>query len=126
MLYCEHCQIAFDGDTCPECGSLGRTPRGDDYCLLTQQPGIFAKMLLDVLEQNGIEAAERATQGATGIFSNMNMEIYRIYVPIEQFARAAELRDELFSPDSVAEDGDGEGFESEEEEEEEDEAREDS
>ena len=47
----------------------------------------------------------QATQGATGIFSNMNMEIYRIYVPLERFKEAGELRDELLSPDSAVEDG---------------------
>ncbi len=118
MLYCPNCQITFDGDTCPECGSLGRTPAGDDYCFLEQQPGIFAKMLMEVLEQNGIEATFRATQGATGIFSNMNMEIYRVFVPMNQFEKAAELRDELFSPDSVAGDEDESDEEAEEEREE--------
>ncbi len=102
MLYCPRCRMLFDGDTCPECTSLGRTPASGDFCLLAQQPGMFARMLLDVLEQNGIEAASQATQGATGIFSNMNMEIYRIYVPLDQLSKAEELRDELFSPESIA------------------------
>ena len=114
MLYCPNCRTLFDGDTCPDCSSLGRTPAPGDFCLLTQQPGIFARMLLDVLEQNSIEAVSQATQGATGIFSNMNMELYRIYVPLESFRQAEELRDELFSPDSVA--GDDGDCEAEEEE----------
>ena len=115
MLYCPRCRMLFEGNTCPDCSSLGRTPAPGDFCLLTQQPGIFARMLLDVLEQNGIEAVSQATQGATGIFSNMNMEIHRIYVPMEQIKQAGELRDELFSPDSVAaDDGDGEAEEEEE------------
>lgn len=105
MLYCPRCRLLFDGNTCPDCSSLGRTPAPGDFCLLAQQPGIFARMLLDVLEQNGIEAVSQATQGATGIFSNMNMEIYRIYVPLERFKEAGELRDELLSPDSTVEDG---------------------
>ena len=105
MLYCPRCRLLFDGNTCPDCSSLGRTPAPGDFCLLTQQPGMFARMLLDVLEQNGIEAVSQATQGATGIFSNMNMEIYRIYVPLERFKEAGELRDELLSPDSAVEDG---------------------
>lgn len=105
MLYCPRCRLLFDGNTCPDCSSLGRTPAPGDFCLLAQQPGIFARMLLDVLEQNGIEAVSQATQGATGIFSNMNMEIYRIYVPLERFKEAGELRDELLSPDSAVEDG---------------------
>ena len=113
MLYCPYCRMLFDGDTCPDCSSLGRTPAPGDFCLLTQQPGIFARMLLDVLEQNGIEAVSQATQGATGIFSNMNMEIYRIYVPLEHLQQAGELRDELFSPDSAVGD---DGAEAEEEE----------
>ena len=108
MLYCPRCRLLFDGNTCPDSSSLGRTPAPGDFCLLAQQPGIFARMLLDVLEQNGIEAVSQATQGATGIFSNMNMEIYRIYVPLERFKEAGELRDELLSPDSAVEDsGDG-------------------
>ena len=119
MLYCTRCRMLFDGNTCPECSSLGRNPAPGDFCLLTQQPGIFARMLLDVLEQNGIEAVSQATQGATGIFSNMNMEIHRIYVPLERFKQAEELRDELFSPDSVAEDGADSGTAEDEEEEEE-------
>ncbi len=108
MLYCPHCMILFDGDTCPDCSSLGRTPAPGDFCLLTQQPGMFARMLLDVLENNGIEAVSQATQGATGIFSNMNMEIYRVFVPLESLPQAEELRDELFSPDSIAEDDEAE------------------
>ena len=101
MLYCTRCRTLFQENSCPECGSLGRTPENGDFCLLAQQPGIFAKMLLEVLEQNGIEAASQATQGATGIFSNMNMEIYRIYVPLERLEQAQELRDELFSPEAA-------------------------
>ena len=116
MLYCPRCRLLFDGNTCPDCSSLGRTPAPGDFCLLAQQPGIFARMLLDVLEQNGIEAVSQATQGAIGIFSNMNMEIYRIYVPLEKIKQAGELRDELFSPDSIAGDG---GTEEEKETEEE-------
>ena len=118
MLYCPRCRILFEGDACPDCSSLGRTPAPGDFCLLTQQPGIFARMLLDVLEQNGVEAASQATQGATGIFSNMNMEIYRIFVPWENFKQAEELRDELFSPDSIADGDADEGAEEETEEEE--------
>lgn len=114
MLYCPYCRMLFDGDTCPDCSSLGRTPAPGDFCLLTQQPGIFARMLLDVLEQNGIEAVSQATQGATGIFSNMNMEIYRIYVPLERLDQAGELRDELFS--AAGDDGAGPEEEKEEEE----------
>ncbi len=104
MLYCTRCRMLFSGDTCPECGSLGRTPQREDYCLLTEQPGIFAKMLLDVLDQEGIPTAFRATQGAVGIFSNMDMELYRIYVPLAHLERAASLRDGLLGPDG----GDGE------------------
>ncbi len=114
MLYCPHCRLLFEGDMCPDCSSLGRTPAEGDYCFLTDQPGMFAKMLLDVLEQNGIDAVSRASQGATGIFSNMNMELHRIFVPLEQLDRAAELKDELFSPESIAGDEGEEDGETEE------------
>ncbi len=117
MRYCTHCQKLFDEASCPDCQSLGRTPRPEDWCQTAEQPKMFAQMLADVLEQNGIPSAFTSTQGGTGIFSNMNMEIYRVFVPYSFLDRASLLADELFSPESIAEGEDPPEEEGEEEQE---------
>ena len=124
MPYCANCQKMFDEPLCPDCGSLGRTPQPGDWCLLEEQPKMFAQMLSDVLEQNGIPSACTSTQGGTGLFSNMNMEMYRVFVPWSEMERARLLSGELFSADPAAADAEEDGPESgagetEEEEEEE-------
>ena len=103
-LYCETCRQLFDGDVCPDCGSLGRHVRPTDYCLMATQPGIFAGMLTDILKQNGIPAVSQATQGALGIFSSLNMEEYQVFVPYEKLEEAEGWMRDFLASEPLPED----------------------
>ena len=107
MRYCTRCRRLFDGPECPDCRSLGRTPRAEDWCLLSEEPRVYCDMLRDVLEQNGIPSVFAATQGGLGLFSNVNMELYRLFVPYPRLEEAARLRAELFSASLPDENADG-------------------
>ena len=102
-LYCETCHQLFEEDVCPDCGSLGRHVQPSDYCLLTTQPGIYAGMLCDILKQNEIPAVSRATQGAMGLFSSLNMEEHQIFVPYDRMEAAEGCLQDFLSAEPVPE-----------------------
>ena len=101
MRYCTRCRKLFEGPECPDCQNLGRTPQAEDWCLLDEQPKVFSDMLRDVLEQNGIPSTAASTQGGLGLFANVNMERYKLYVPYPCLEQAALLKQELFSADGA-------------------------
>lgn len=97
--YCEACQLVFEGEVCPACGSRKvREPSGTDLCFLCQKPIMWAEMAEDVLTNNGIPFLPRREMGL-GLSLNvgpMNDHV-RIYVPYDQLARATELMEGLFT-----------------------------
>lgn len=93
------------------------------YRLLTEKEEMWGRMLMEVLEDNGIPCAARPVLGAAVVIYSGARERLRIYVPDDRFDEAEALADQLFSEDSVAEeesetdgeDEDGEDEASEEE-----------
>ncbi|MBO4322447.1 MAG: DUF2007 domain-containing protein [Clostridia bacterium] len=93
------------------------------YRLLTEKEEMWGRMLMEVLEDNGIPCAARPVLGAAVVIYSGARERLRIYVPDDRFDEAEALAEQLFSEDSVAEeesetdgeDEDGEDEASEEE-----------
>ena len=61
---------------------------------------MWARMLMEVLTDNGIPCATRSTYGAALVIRAGMHERLKIYVPSECFEKASELADELFSADN--------------------------
>ena len=88
------------------------------YRLLTEKEEMWGRMLMEVLEDNGIPCAARPVLGAAVVIYSGARERLRIYVPEDRFDEAEALAELLFSEDSVAEEEsetDGEDETSEEE-----------
>ena len=73
------------------------------YRLLTEKEEMWGRMLMEVLEDNGIPCAARPVLGAAVVIYSGARERLRIYVPDDRFDEAEALAEQLFSEDSVAE-----------------------
>ena len=98
-MYCEACNRIYEGARCPVCGSkAGRQPQPDDICFLMEQETMWARMLEDVLRQNGIEVWTKSTYGAGLVIKSGGMfERLRLYVRYARLQEARELSALLFS-----------------------------
>jgi len=98
-MYCEACNIDFDGRCCPSCGSTDvREPTGNDFCFLTERAQIWADMLSDVLRQNAIPFLQRKKLGAgMALKTGPLFESVRFYVLYSHLSRARELVQTLFA-----------------------------
>ena len=68
-----------------------------DYTLLVEKEEIWARMLAEVLEDNGIPCAMLPIYGA-GLSMKVGMQDwYKVFVPKEHLETAKDLVDELFS-----------------------------
>lgn len=73
----------------------------DGYVLLAEKEEIWAKMLMNVLEDNNIPCVSLPVYGA-GLTIRIGMQdILKVYVPSENLPHAMELFQELFSSDVV-------------------------
>lgn len=100
-MYCQSCQIAFDGSrNCPVCGSTRIRPAlPGDICFLTDTDPILGGMLKDVLDQNGIPSLANSTIGAgMAMRAGSMFERVRYYVRYEHLLKAKEIVEELFNP----------------------------
>ena len=71
-----------------------------DYELLTEKESMWAEMLLEVLENNGIRAVSIPVFGAAMTLRGGARERLRVYVPASDLPKARELVDELFSAEA--------------------------
>lgn len=69
------------------------------YEFLIEKEEMWAKMLIEVLNDNGIPCVSRSVLGAGFVIKTGLPERLRIYVPCDQKERAAELANELFCAD---------------------------
>ena len=75
----------------------------DGYILLVEKEEMWAKMLMQVLEDNHVPCAALPVYGAgfslkTGIHDRL-----KVYVPVDNLPQATELVEELFSAESILE-----------------------
>ena len=59
-LYCENCQLVFEGDRCPSCGrNRVREPLPNDPCFICEKQIMWGEMLAEALKNNGIDVYKR-------------------------------------------------------------------
>ena len=75
----------------------------EGYVLLTEKEEMWAKMLMEVLRDNGIPCASLPVHGAGLVMRTMAQERLKIFVPSGELGRASELEAALFSAEAVLE-----------------------
>ena len=73
------------------------------YVLLTEKEEMWAKMLMEVLSDNGIPATALPVHGAGLVLHTMTQERLKVFVPAADLPRASELVEALFSAEAVLE-----------------------
>ena len=71
------------------------------YEFLTEKEEMWARMLMEVLKDNGIPYAVESVYGAGLVLRGGMKERLRVFVPSESFEKASDLVDELFSGEGV-------------------------
>ena len=70
---------------------------GSGYALLTEKESMWARMLEEVLKDNGVPCVTVPVFGAGMALRAGVQERLKVYVPAERMAQAGELMEELFS-----------------------------
>lgn len=95
MMYCDKCQYAFEGDSCPICMSRKvRQPILCDSCFLCETGKDGADTLKAALESKSIPAKVRENTGKDG------SEQIKLYVPFSRLQEAVNIMRELFCTDN--------------------------
>lgn len=95
-MYCANCQIAFEADRCPVCGSRKCRPaQPEDICFLTEKDSLNAGILEDLCRQNNIPVLKKSTIGAgMAMKAGALFEHFRFYVRYEHLEKAKEILEE--------------------------------
>ena len=97
MNYCERCHVAVPEERCPVCGqSHLPAVRGDDYCFLVEKEDMWAQMLLEILEDNGVHPICHDAMDVVWVMRGGEKSRQRIYVPFRHWDLAQELMQEAF------------------------------
>jgi hypothetical protein len=75
----------------------------EGYVLLTEKDEMWAKMLMDVLTDNGIPCTSLPVHGIGLVMRTMAQEQLKVFVPAGDLARASELVEALFSENAILE-----------------------
>lgn len=75
----------------------------DGYVLLVEKEEMWAKMLIQVLEDNNIPCTAIPVYGAGFSIKTGTQERLKVYVPADNLPQATELVEELFSAESIQE-----------------------
>lgn len=75
----------------------------NEFEFLIEKDAMFAQMLMQVLENNGIPCAAQPVYGAGFTMRTGVQERLRIFVPAGAMEQAKDLADILFSPESIVE-----------------------
>ena len=76
----------------------------EGYVLLVEKEEMWARMLMEVLEDNGVACAALPVYGAALSLKTGLQERMRVFVPSEKLTAAKELVEELFSVQAILED----------------------
>ena len=71
------------------------------YVLLVEKEEMWARMLMQVLEDNNVPCAVLPVYGAGFVIKTGTQERLKVYVPSENLPQATELLQELFSAEIV-------------------------
>jgi hypothetical protein len=75
----------------------------DGYILLVEKEEMWAKMLMQVLEDNHVPCAALPVYGAGFSLKTGIQDRLKVYVPVDNLPQATELVEELFSAESILE-----------------------
>ena len=75
----------------------------EGYVLLTEKEEMWAKMLMEVLQDNGIPCASLPVHGIGLVMRTMAQERLKVFVPAGDLPRASELVEALFSDNAILE-----------------------
>ncbi len=97
MHYCDRCHAAVSGEFCPGCGR-GALPdvKPEDYCFVTERDEMWAKMFLEILQDQKIPCTAVPTCGAVMAMKAGKTERLKLYVPYAKWEQARELLRETF------------------------------
>ena len=73
----------------------------DGYVLLAEKEEMWARMLMQVLEDNHVPCTALAVYGAAFTIRTGMHERLKVYIPSEYLPIASELLQELFSDDAI-------------------------
>jgi hypothetical protein len=68
-----------------------------DYVFLIEKEEMWARMLMEVLQDNGVPCVKHSVYGAGFVLKTGTQERLKIYVPSNYLDQASELVKELFS-----------------------------
>ncbi|MBQ8025788.1 MAG: hypothetical protein IJ259_05145 [Oscillospiraceae bacterium] len=97
-MFCELCNLVFDGDTCPTCQNTEvRPPRPEDICFLVEKERMWGDLLADVLTRQHIPFLRKGTLGeGMALRSGPMLERFRFYVSYHSLPDAAVIVEALF------------------------------
>ena len=75
----------------------------EGYVLLTEKDEMWARMLMDVLTDNGIPCTSLPVHGIGLVMRTMAQERLKVFVPAGLLDRASELTEALFSENAILE-----------------------
>lgn len=75
----------------------------EGYVQLVEKEEMWAKMLMQVLQDNNVSCAAVPVFGAGLSIKTGMRERLKVYVPLENLHRATELVEELFSSENIQE-----------------------
>ena len=76
----------------------------DAYVLLTEKEEMWAKMLMQILEDNHVPCTAIPVYGAGFSLKTGTQDSWKVYVPSEHLTQATEFVEALFSAESILED----------------------
>jgi hypothetical protein len=74
------------------------------YVFLIEKEEMWARMLIEVLEDNNVPCVALPVYGAGFTIKTGIQDILRVFVPSEYMTQATELVEELFSPGNIVDD----------------------
>ena len=75
----------------------------EGYVLLTEKDEMWARMLMEVLTDNGIPCTSLPVHGIGLVMRTMAQERLKVFVPAGLLDRASELTEALFSENAILE-----------------------
>lgn len=99
MLYCEKCMILCPDGKCPhKAKHYLREVAPDDPVYLTSKNSVWAGLMKNVFDDNGIGYLSRGQLGA-GLIATVGevLEVYDFFVRFSDYDRASEIVSSLFS-----------------------------
>lgn len=91
MKFCGNCHQLTEDAHCPICGGVIREVEDEDYCFLTEQPDLIARLVEGRLKDAKLPCVMRPVLGAGVTMRTGGREWYQLYVPYAVLDQAQTL-----------------------------------